>query len=695
EGVKWRRLPVSHAFHSPLMDGMLDDFRAVAESVEFGEPRIPIVSTLTGRLAEPGELRSPDYWVAHAREAVLFQQAVRTLEQQGVGTFIELGPDATLTALAQAGIEGEPAAAVFVPTLRSDRPEAHTALTALAGLHVRTDVAIDWHAVFAGTTTVGHPATAPTAGPRIIDLPTYAFQRSRYWLDTPAVTGDLGSVGLDASDHPLLGAALELAGGQGHLFTGRLSRAGQPWLADHTIADNALLPGTAFLELALHAGREVGVGSLGELSLEEPLLLPDQADVTIQVAVDTEDAEDESGRRAVRLYSRIDGAEEWTRHATGSLRPEQYADPSSFSGNEAWEGGADGAWPPAGAIPVATDDAYVRLADRGYEYGPAFQGLQAAWRLGDQIYAELRLDSVADGADRYALHPALLDSVLHLVALEDIDRADEAPAAVRLPFVWQGVDVYRPGARELRARLKPTGDDTVALDLTDGSGNPVASVSSLVVRAADPSRLARGSGRHEALYQLEWTTSDALKPSSGHSAPAAPAADNMALLRIPGSGERSAELQSSADSADSADSAAAPNAARAALAHALTAVQEHLAADADDPQSRLVVVTEGGVATGPGGEDLTDLGHAAVWGLVRAAQAEHPDRFVLLDVDGSEASAEAVPAALATGESQLALRDGQMHLPRLVRAQAEAVVEPDAEGGVGLAGGTVLVTGGT
>ncbi|MFF8697413.1 polyketide synthase dehydratase domain-containing protein, partial [Streptomyces sp. NPDC015144] len=474
--------------------------------------------------------------------------------------------------------------------------------------HVHTGLEPDWDAVF-----------GPVADRRTVDLPTYAFQRRRYWLDTPASPGDLGTVGLSAAEHPLLGAAVELAGGAGHLFTGRFSRGSQPWLADHAVVGAVLLPGTAFLDLALLAGREIGLPSVEELTLEAPLLLPERGEVTFQVAVD---AEDESGRRELRLHSRVDGDDEWTRHAAGRLGPERPADAASAAT------GTGTAWPPTGAVPIATDDAYIRLADHGYEYGPAFQGLRSAWRLGDRTYAELRLDDETDGADRYVLHPALLDSALHLLLLDDIERAGGSPTTISLPFAWQGVDVHRPGPRDLRACLTRTGEDTTTLELTDSSGEPVASISALVVRAADPDRLVRRSGRHEALFQLEWTPYEVPSSSVDETATSHVPANDLTLLRIPASADSSV-----------------PDAARSALEHALSVVQEHLEADEAESRPRLAVITEGAVAVRSDGEDLTDLGHSPVWGLLRAVQSEYPGRFVLVDVDGSEGSAGAVVSA--------------------------------------------------
>ncbi|MEU9993742.1 type I polyketide synthase, partial [Streptomyces sp. NPDC048045] len=356
-GERWReagrkvtRLRVSHAFHSPLMDPMLDDFRAVLEGVSFEAPSIPIVSTLTGRAATADELASPGYWVRHVRESVRFADAVHALVDEGVRTFVEVGPGGTLSALGQ---ESAPEAG-FVPVLRTDRPEESALTAAIAEVHVR-GAHVDWDAYFTGS------------GARRVDLPTYAFQRERYWLDVLPAVGDVSAAGLGSAEHPLLGATVTLGGTDGVLLTGRLSVRTHPWLADFVVQGSVLLPGAAFVELAVRAGDQVGCDLVEELVLDAPLVLPENGSVRVQVWVGAGDA---SGRRELTFYSSTGDVEDgrsWTRHATGVLRA------GGRSGGEPLV-----EWPPAGAAAVELDGFYEGMADAGFGYGPVFQGLRAA-----------------------------------------------------------------------------------------------------------------------------------------------------------------------------------------------------------------------------------------------------------------------------------------------------------------------------
>ncbi|MFD9076795.1 acyltransferase domain-containing protein, partial [Streptomyces lasiicapitis] len=485
EGRKTRRLRVSHAFHSPRMDGVLGDFRKVVEGLLFAPPTISLVSNVTGTPADADEVCSPEYWVRHVREAVRFADGVRTLENLGVTSFVEVGPDGVLTAMAQdclTAAESDGAVApALVPVLRKDRPELHSLTMALAELHVH-GATVKWDAVFAGH------------GARRVELPTYAFQRQRYWLEAaPTTSGDVTSAGLDSPDHPLLGAAVAVAETDTYLFTGRLSVATQPWLADHAFADTVLFPGTAFVELALRAAEQVGCERVEELTIEMPLVLPVRGAVQIQLAVGEPD---ESGARSLNLYSRPEDAQPddpWTRHTTGLLS----RDPSTTAPESV---AADFAvWPPVEAKAIDVADLYDRFIDVGFAYGPAFQGLRAAWRRGDEIFAEVDLPEAQNGeAARYGLHPALLDASLHTVAFKPSGSDGST-----LPFSWNGVTLHASGASALRVRLASVGEDTVSLHVTDTSGALVASVDSLVLRPVAPEQV-NSAQPHESLYQVEW-----------------------------------------------------------------------------------------------------------------------------------------------------------------------------------------------
>ncbi|MFD0811893.1 thioester reductase domain-containing protein [Amycolatopsis umgeniensis] len=278
--AKTKRLAVSHAFHSPLMEPMLGEFRSVVEGLEFGSPGVAAVSTVSGRVVS-GEWSTAEYWVRQVREPVRFMDAVRTLAEEGVGTFVEVGPDAVLSAMTR-DVLGD---VNVLALLRKGRSEAKTLVHGLAGLE-----SVRWPSFFDGT------------GARIADLPTYPFEREHYWIE-PGVEDTTGALG-----HPLLAKAVTVADSGGTLFTGTLSRRVHGW---------DVVPAPVLLELAIRAGDELGCTEVDDLTLLGSLVLPERGGLQFQVRVGEPDC---TGSRAVTLHARPDDDESpWTDYARGRL----------------------------------------------------------------------------------------------------------------------------------------------------------------------------------------------------------------------------------------------------------------------------------------------------------------------------------------------------------------------------------------
>jgi acyl transferase domain-containing protein/acyl carrier protein len=680
-GRKSNRLSVSHAFHSPLMEPVMARFGEVARGLDYHEPNIPIVSCLSGEILTAEQATDPAYWVDHVRAPVRFADAVAALAEQGAAALLELGPDPILAAMAGECLGAQEDSPVLAGVLREGQSETRTFTAALAEAHA-AGVSIDWQAYFSGT------------GARSVALPTYPFQRRRYWLAPDAGAGDARSLGQADPDHPLLGAAIVDPEGVGLMLSGRLSLATHPWLADHAVAGTILFPGTGFLELALRAGQEVGAEALHELTLQAPMLLPERGAVQVQVSVAPVEGQD---RHEVAIHARPEPAAEagpvdgsaWTCHARGFLGAGTEEPPAQLD-----------AWPPAGAKPLDVELLYERLAESGFDYGEAFQGVSSAWEGGGEIYVEVALpESQAAGAASFAMHPALLDAAGHLGIDRVFRNAALDDSALSLPFSWHGVRVFAPGPSALRVCLRPD-SDRGAMVAFDRSGAAVASVEMLVSRPFDPAVLKAAGRRRWPLHSLAWVEAEQVTRDG--------TAPRLAILAGNGlegvAAERHADLPGLREAI--AGGAAAPDVlvvdarmlegdreelpagAHVVAQRALALAQSFLAEDALR-NTRLCLLTRGGVAAREG--DSPDLTVAPLWGLWRSARAESPGRFCLLDLDGSEASRGALAAALAAGatESQLALREGQLLVPRIVRSKvpeghSETLFDPER---------TVLITG--
>ncbi len=528
-GVRARRIEVDYAAHSSHVEEIRGELLEGCAGIESRRGTVPFYSAVTGGLSDMAGL-GEEYWYRNLREVVRFDRAVSAvLGAGGVGrAFVEVSPHPVLVGGVQEMVEAEdgedrvvgdgPASSggVVVGSLRRGEGGLGRFLRSVGELWA-AGVGVDWECVFEGSRAVR------------VGLPSYAFQRERYWLASDGVVGDVATAGLLSVGHPLLGAAVGVAGGEDWLFMGRLSLESHPWLADHAVLGVVLLPGVAFVELALHVGGQVGCPVVQELTLETPLVLEEGVGVQVQVVVG---AQDEEGGRTLIVYSRserVDGdgvggvgsGEDWRRHASGVLCVEEGSWGADEVGGE-W-GVVDaralelaGDWPPVGAEAVVVGDVYERLGDMGLEYGSAFQGLQGVWRRGDEVFAEVGLgDGEVGQAGSYGLHPALFDSALHASVLGLLDGGDGVfgdggDGAVRLPFAWGGVRLGVVGASRLRVGIAGVGEgdaDAVSLVAVDDVGGLVVSVGSLVARKVSAGQLAEvGGGSRQSLFGLEWVS---------------------------------------------------------------------------------------------------------------------------------------------------------------------------------------------
>ncbi|MGW7349637.1 polyketide synthase dehydratase domain-containing protein, partial [Streptomyces sp. NPDC054854] len=555
-----------------------------------------------------------------------------------------------------------------VGSLRRGEGGLRRFLLSLAEAHA-VGVGVDWPTLFTGS------------GAGRVKLPTYAFQRERFWLAPGTNGADVSAAGLVRMEHPILGAAIRVGDRDEWVFAGRLSQDAQPWTRDHMVFGLVLVPGAALVEMALSAGRQVGCGVLSELVLEAPLVLEDDAALQIQVTIG---APGEEGRREVAVYTRPEAGEgddvETTCHGRGWLTED--AEPVPALPLQ---------WPPANAEPIPVETLYsrvndhARLTDIGFDYGPAFRAVQAAWRVGDDVYTELELPEVAGDPQGFGVHPALLDSALH-GGLGMLDRGGDNAGG--LPFSWSGVRLDRTGLTRLRVRIGLAGEAALRLDIAAEDGMPIARVERLDVRPVEQAQLeAARRGGQRSVYQLDWVAAPATASPSARiavlgdaEAPGERFADLDALEKALVDGAQAPELVVAMVVPPAGD---AHEAARKAVTEALALVQRWLSSAAP-AEARLAVVTRNAVAVGV---EAADVAQAAVRGLVRSAQSEHPGRFVLVDVD--EGGAADWAKVFGSDEPQFAVRGGRLLVPRLGRADVAA------EGTVLDPLGTVLITGGT
>ena len=674
DGVRSRFVPMDYAPHGPQVEAIRDE---VLSSLDGVAPRAAVIPMVSGMTADylDGASADAEYWYASLRATVQFSAGIERLHADGYGVFIEVSPHPVLTSAIGATLE-ESQPAVVTGTLRRDDGGPARLLASFAEVHVH-GVPVDWSAIL-------------PAGRRV-DLPTYAFQREHYWPTATLDSADVALAGLGMVGHPLLSAVIELANGEASVFTGRLSLKAQPWLADHAIDGTVFFPGTGFAELAAVAGSRLGCTRIDELTMTSPLTLTSDEDIQLQVTVS---APDQDGLRDVALFSRpVDAAVAWTQHAAGRLAPARPAAAGAAS--------EFAVWPPAGAATVPVDDVYrTRASAAGF--GPAYQGLQSAWRRDGDVFAEIALpEGIAGDAGDFGLHPALLNAALHALWLTEPDSDTEA-GTVQMPFAWSGVSLYEVGASVLRARLRRSSTGALSLLAVDAAGAPVVSVDSLTLRPVAAAEAA-GSALQKALFSIEWIAAPLSAPAldgrlavvGGDSLGLAACLGNVsvygdlsALAAAIEAGEPTptAVLACIGDRLADADEGAR---ARRVTGEALELVQQWLALESVI-DSRLVVVTRGAVAV-RASESVADLGAAAARGLLRSAQSEHPGQLILVDLPAEDDESQVLASILDTAEPEIAIRGDVAYVRRLARPSA-AITTADTRDRTP---GAVLITGGT
>src|SRR5665213_2882340 len=713
EDVRAREVPGTVPTHSPRVEPLREELLEVLSDLEPRSGEVSFYSTVTGGPIDTAQLDG-EYWYRNLREPVELECVIRALLGEGYRSFIEISPHPVLTvgmhetvehALAQASGQGPgeddshagttlPVSAGVFGSLRRGEGGPRRFLTSLGEAWVH-GVEVDWRAIFDG------------AGKRAVGLPTYPFQRRRYWLDTSTGRDGLAP-GQTSTGHPLVSASVAVAESDGWLFTGRISLSEQPWFADHTVAGVVVVPGTTFVDMALCCGVEAGCEVVRDLVHEVPLALSVERDtVDVQIALGSPDG---SGAREIAMFTRrrdvmADDEEGWTRHARGVLAPHVDPQQEDQAGAQPPSAAPDDLWPPAGAELLPLDEMYDYFAGVGVEYGPAFLSVRAAWHRGQEAFTEVRLpDDLSESAHRFNIHPALLDAALQAAGvLMRTENAAMAGDAV-IPFAWAQVRVYARGVSSLRVRLAQTDIGRYSLTATDERGQPVLSAESIVIRRLTPEALQHIRGADtDSLFHLEWAA------LASEELPTAPVAEES-VVELVVSSRQAAEPFESADCEgvrtasvvhrdvsslaaeidggtprselvlarfhlDESDGCDPPFQSRRILEQALSLVQEWLA----EPRlegSKLVLLTRLAVASSSS-EGVSDLAGAALWGMMRSVQSEHPGRFMLIDMDGTEGSREILAIALGTEESQLALRDGRVLSPRLTRVQAriESAIE--------------------
>lgn len=660
DGIQAKRIAGDVAPHAPRLAALRPDLLEQIGTITPQQGAIAFHSTVEGHShdrALDGAALDAAYWCDNLCRPVRFADTVAALAESGDVTFLECSPHPVLLPPLEECVGPE---AIAVPTLQRIRPGGDCLAEALGRLYVAGHQP-DWTALYPGT--------------GIADLPTYPFERQRYWIDA-AIPGDVASSGQRGAEHKFLSAVIDLPDDEGMLATGRVSLAAHPWLADHGASGIVILPGMAYLDIVLQGARLEKCDHLAELTLHAPMVLTPEIAQELRLKIGRAD---EEGDRAFKLHARPIGGDTaeapgWTLHASGHVRAQRPARadlPDILP-----------AWPPADAESMDIAALRERLVVAGYDYGPAFRGLERAWRRNGDIFVEASLPDGLTEQD-HVIHPALLDAALHPIALDPTN-----PTGLRLPFSLRNVVCHGRTGRALRARLRVTAPSTIRITAFGPEGTPLLEIESLTLREAKGDALRRLSAARpeKDLLETVWSSLSAPDVSEmpqgmtvigGAAHPAFATVPSYADMRALGaslSDGRPAPdliLWPIDDVAPHDDGAGHPAArpdlsdfARRWCEAVTVGLQTWLAEDALS-RSRLVIIMRHAIAADR--DETPDPAAASVWQLLHSAQNEHPERLMMLDVAVLPDSLQPIASFYATGRPQAALRGKTLLFPTLRR----------------------------
>nr|CAD19087.1 StiC protein [Stigmatella aurantiaca Sg a15] len=727
-GVKSRKLNTSHAFHSPLMDPMLDEFERVASQMIHQEPRITLISNVTGRAAGAEVFSKPGYWRQHVRAPVRFFEGVRTLHERGATLFVEIGPNPVLMGLGQRILpEG---AATFLPSLQKSRDDWSPMLESLGALYVR-GVNVDWEGL---DRDYSRRRTA---------LPTYPFQRERFWIDRGSrrsAREPVETSSREASPSVLLGRRVRSPALEQIVFESEFNTARLPFLSDHRIYGEVVVPGACHLAMVISAGLELfGAGPLvlKDVVFPQPLIVPEGRSRWVQLILGTPC---EPGTPvSFRIVSAAEGEHTWVEHAVGGLLRERAVSPlEAATRDPSFEMGKT---PDEEAV-SALEVFYRPFLEAGLALGPSFQWLTRIWKRDGQALSQMQAPEETRRAGGFPVHPGLIDACFQLF---DSSLPSAASVTVFVPVAvgclrWSGSPGERPrcyvSVREASSasRERIVGDVRVV----DATGTTALEMDAVSLRHAPKDALLRAVRPRlsDALYEVEWRHAAPRPSAQASGAPSGrwlvfaerkgfgtALADRMGsrgvgcvlvspgetyarlgdahfavnpkqpsdfvrLLEVLGAsgepplrgivhafglGDRAASVSTETPSLTSLE--ARLELGCGSLLHLIQA----LAPSGHAASAKLWVVTAGAqpIQAGTGSVSST---HAALWGMARSLAAEHPELWGgLVDLDPAntnEVSATQLDSELGKSdrEDQVAYRSESRHVARLRRRGASSGV---------------------